>query len=282
MKSIALTLIACLTLIVYGDNSKDTKSRASELAQKILAEEKRTKKPTRAELEQRPEVLKKTGGFIDVAAKGISVAVLDARRKPGGAVDQFAEVFERLSKTKVNVEKKRMTKSGCPVNAAKDRLVSTKAAYSIVIADLGDNVCGLTVMPEDRIAIINATKYADDDDPLQPEIRIIKELWRGLGFVMGLGYAKFTNDVLQPTFSVSELDSLVYQVMQPMNFLQAFKTMSRFGVTRARHIPYRLAVMEGWAPSPTNEYQKAIWEQVKADKERGPTNPIKIPMPKKR
>jgi hypothetical protein len=28
--------------------------------------------------------------------------------------------------------------------------------------------------------------------------------------------------------------------------------------------------------------QKAIWEQVKADKERGPTNPIKIPMPKKK
>ena len=32
-----------------------------------------------------------------------------------------------------------------------------------------------------------------------------------------------------------------------------------------------------YIPAPTNEYQKAIWEQVKADKERGPTNPIKDP-----
>ena len=45
---------------------------------------------------------------------------------------------------------------------------------------------------------------------------------------------------------------------------------------------YLKACEEGWAPTPTNEYQKAIWEQVKADKERGPTNPIKIPMPKKK
>jgi hypothetical protein len=35
-------------------------------------------------------------------------------------------------------------------------------------------------------------------------------------------------------------------------------------------------------PAHTNEYQKAIWEQVKADKERGPTNPLKIPPPPKR
>ena len=35
-----------------------------------------------------------------------------------------------------------------------------------------------------------------------------------------------------------------------------------------------------YIPTPTNEYQKAICEQAKADKERGPTNPIKIPMPK--
>jgi hypothetical protein len=28
--------------------------------------------------------------------------------------------------------------------------------------------------------------------------------------------------------------------------------------------------------------QKVVWAQVKADKERGPTNPIKIPMPKRK
>ena len=32
-----------------------------------------------------------------------------------------------------------------------------------------------------------------------------------------------------------------------------------------------------YIPAPTNEYQKAICEQVKADKERGPTNPINFP-----
>jgi hypothetical protein len=45
---------------------------------------------------------------------------------------------------------------------------------------------------------------------------------------------------------------------------------------------YRKVMKIGWTLAPTNEYQKAICEQVKADKERGPTNPIKIPMPKKK
>ena len=51
------------------------------------------------------------------------------------------------------------------------------------------------------------------------------------------------------------------------------------GITPYRRTTYREACQEGWAPQPTNDVQKAIWEQVKADKERGPTNPITIPPP---
>ena len=47
---------------------------------------------------------------------------------------------------------------------------------------------------------------------------MVKELWRALGSVSGIGYAPFQNDVLQPVYSVAELDALVYQVMQPMHF----------------------------------------------------------------
>ena len=59
------------------------------------------------------------------------------------------------------------------------------------------------------------------------------------------------------------------------------KHLKGIGVKPARRTTYKRACQEGWAPAPTNAYQKAIWEQVKADKERGPTNPITIPPPKK-
>ena len=46
-----------------------------------------------------------------------------------------------------------------------------------------------------------------------------------------------------------------------------------------RHIQ---AGMQGGLGSPTtNEFQKTIWEQAKADGGRGPTNPITIQPPKK-
>ena len=45
---------------------------------------------------------------------------------------------------------------------------------------------------------------------------------------------------------------------------------------RATH---RRACHLGWVPPPTNDVQRAIWEKIKADKERGPTNPITIPPP---
>ena len=51
------------------------------------------------------------------------------------------------------------------------------------------------------------------------------------------------------------------------------------GVTRSQTFSYRELCTQGKAPAPTNDVQRAIWEKVKADKERGPSNPIKIEPP---
>ena len=55
--------------------------------------------------------------------------------------------------------------------------------------------------------------------------------------------------------------------------------LPNYGVMPWHQTTYKRACREGWAPAPTNEFQKAIWEKTKADKERGPTNPITIPPP---
>ena len=59
----------------------------------------------------------------------------------------------------------------------------------------------------------------------------------------------------------------------PLDIIQRFKEyMEAFCVSPAEYVPYRKAVIEGWASSPTNEYQKAVWDKVHAM----PTAPIKI------
>lgn len=275
MKTSICIIAALLTAApLLANNAQDDQIKKMAEAAALKAaqsQQKSDKKPTRAELENRPAVLKKTGGFVDVAAIGVSVVVVDTREKPGAAADQFKEVFERLSKTNVKVEKVARNANEKPHAKALAALKANKAAYSILIAE-SDECSGLCVMPEERIAIINAKRYLGGNDPVAPETRLIKEVWRALGFVGGVGYAPYQNDVLQPVYNLRELDALVYQVMQPMNFQKMYGQMAKFGVKRARHIPYRLAVMEGWAPQPTNEYQKAIWDEVRS----APKNPMKI------
>ncbi len=282
MKASLLSTCVSLSLCAIAQSAPIDRAaiqaKAASLAKE--ASTSRTNRLTRAELERRPQVLRKTGGFLDVPAQGTAILAVDLRKNPGGAVPQFAEVFGRLSKTNVKVVRESAKAGQTTFDFVCARAEAEKPVYTLVIDEDASRE-GLTVLPESRIVLINAAKYKGGADPLQPEIRLVKQLWRGLGFVSGIGYAPFKNDVFQPVFTLAELDALEYQVMQPMNFQKMYQTFSKFGVKRARHIPYRLAVHEGWAAAPTNEYQKAVWEDVKAQKERGPSKPITIPPPKK-
>lgn len=229
-------------------------------------------KYTVEQIKERDErVLRKTGGFVEIEAKGTAVVIIDTREKPAGAPMQFEDVFSSLSKTNVKVERDAMKTGENAIGKGNAALSGGKIGYAIVVVD-NDSDCGLSVYPEERVAVINAGRYKGGNDPLKPETRLHKEIWRALGFVSGIGYAQFENDVLQPVFSVKELDALTYQVMQPMNFQKMYSTLAKLGVTRSRRIPYRVAVQEGWAAQPTNDYQKAVWNEVRAL----PEKPIKI------
>ena len=272
---IAVTVMAVSVAACAEAKTSEIDGKVAEIAKKAEAAAK--PKMTRAQIENRPEVLKKTGGFVDSPAAGTAIVVVDARAKSGGAPDQFATVYRDLSKMLVTVEKTPLKEGTCPVTLAAERLAAHKAAFAMVVID-EEKYSGLMVIPEDRLVVVNAAKYKEGTDPVRREERVIKELWRGLGFVSGIGYAPFKNDVFQPVYTIPELDALEYQVMQPMNFQKMYGMMAKYGIKRARHIPYRLACMEGWAAQPTNEYQKAIWEQV----HKLPEKPIKIEYNEKR
>ena len=69
--------------------------------------------------------------------------------------------------------------------------------------------------------------------------------------------------MMQPYYTLKELDGLDNAYIQPMNMVKMQKFWKRFGVERPRKVPYRAAVKQGWAPPPTNDLQKAVWEEVK-------------------
>ena len=140
----------------------------------------------------------------------------------------------------------------------------------------------LLVAPEEGWAAVNVAKLAVGD-PLPPVFaaRFRKELWRAAAWAVGGGNSSFQPCLLKGITTMKDLDAIPLLQPGPEPNNKMIDEAHRRGVQTARFNTYRQACVEGWAPPPTNDVQKAIWEQVKADKERGPTNPITIQPPKK-
>ena len=127
--------------------------------------------------------------------------------------------------------------------------------------------------PESGFAMLNIGKLKVDkpkDELLKT--RVTKELWRALVYMLGGGNDAQPVCLMKPVASLSELDALQSICPCPMSFAVMSETAKRFGVAPARITSYRQAVIEGWAPAPTNDIQKAIWDKV----HQLPAEPIKI------
>ena len=128
----------------------------------------------------------------------------------------------------------------------------------IVVVDDEAKLPALSVFPEERIGIVNADRLKGGKDPTAFEMRVSKQMWRAMGFIGGVGFSTQENDMMQPYYTLDELDANMHPYIQPMNMAKMYKMWKRFGVKKERRVPYVVALKEGWAPAPTNEYQKAI------------------------
>ena len=139
----------------------------------------------------------------------------------------------------------------------------------------------LLVSPEGRWVELNVAPLAADG--AAPDVlarRVKREMWRALAYGMGVGNEQMLS-VLNVITSVKELDAIDMDEPTPDAFNGIIYSAAKRKMARVRYTTYRQACKEGWAEAPTNDTQRAVWEQAKAEKERGPTNPITISPPGK-
>ena len=159
-------------------------------------------------------------------------------------------------------------------------------------AAFADGGCGLAILvvdkpggetllisPEGRWVELNVAPLAADN-PSEEQLnkRVRREMWRALAYGMGVGNEQMLS-VLNIVTSVKDLDAIDVDEPTPDAFNKIIYSAAKRKMARVRYTSYRQACIEGWAAAPTNDAQRAVWEQVKADKERGPTNPITIKPP---
>lgn len=166
--------------------------------------------------------------------------------------------------------------------AAKPRelMKSVGANVAIVIVENEDDP-PMLVAPEEGWAVVNVTKLAQGlpDNALKSAMlntRVRKELIRAFSIVSGGFGSPFKGSVINAA-RVEDLDACEEMVPYDTTLLYP-KHLEGFGVTPREEVWYRNACKFGWAPAPTNDYQKAIWDKI----HQLPSAPIKIEYNEKR
>jgi len=130
----------------------------------------------------------------------------------------------------------------------------------------------ILVAPEDRWAFVNVAVIAREQRPAFFEARVKKQLSRAFSYLCGASNLQYPRCLTRGIVDEADLDKNPDHRL-PVDVLARFRTyMEPLGVKPEVTATYRKAVQEGWAPAPTNECQKAIWDKVHAL----PTSPIKI------
>lgn len=133
------------------------------------------------------------------------------------------------------------------------------------------------VAPEAKWAMVNVAPLKTDKEQFF-RARVQKATVRGLAYVLGAADSQYPLALTGCVTKPEDLDAIVYATKLPIDTIgKIAKYAPNLGITPYRQTNYKTAVREGWAPQPTNEFQKAIWDSIHTL----PTKPIVIQPEKK-
>ena len=215
------------------------------------------------------------GGFVTYpgSQKGM-VAFIDTQ----SAVDirpAFEELFTHFEhQVPVKIELTKATLSD-----AKSLKENAKANFAVVFVDDATSP-SLSVFPDNCYAVVNFAKYKTGlklpNDEQKYKYRCAKAALKAFSMLCGGCGSRYPGHVLA-AHTPQELDFA--QDKLPIDIQDSIKKyLGAAGVTPLRKTIYRKAVQEGWAPTPTNDVQKAIWDDIR----QLPSKPIKIEFDPKR
>ena len=161
---------------------------------------------------------------------------------------------------------------GSPIEFAQKFVRTRKTGSLLLVVD--DAVLPVILAaPEDAWAILNVHTLDSDLPPANIyDERVRKEFNRAAASAFNAGQSLNKPCVMDPVYSKSDLDGLKMNSVGPESVSKIIDTAKKRGINPVVVANYRTACTEGWAPAPTNDVQKAIWDDVHAI----PTEPIKI------
>ena len=121
--------------------------------------------------------------------------------------------------------------------------------------------------PEDHWGKLNMARIVDDLPGEKAKEKFFasrarKMILKSMSLLMGGGASQFPGNVMNAA-TMRDLDHAEENVpIDMVDFYVAY--LKALGVKPAEMTTYRKACREGWAPAPTNDVQRAIWDEVRA------------------
>ena len=219
---------------------------------------------------------KRTGGLIREAgsAKGWFVVVNAQKSVPQSEIDKVLATIDR----QVLVQVKSVPSADVTQTNVGEAIRKAGGEVGVALVEGGD-APALVCAPEEGWAIVNVAKLRPEKkDDAVFHARVRRELLRGFAFVSGGAYPGLGDFVMRPVSRPADLDQLPGEEFSNQMLMFLSVNTKAAGLAPWHESTYLRACQEGWAPAPTNEYQKAIWDKVHAI----PSKPLKIEYNEKR
>lgn len=231
------------------------------------------------------EVQKPKGNFVTIDGKQVAakdVVPLYLMKKFGGMIrqpntEQGKIVFVNTQKTVDRALLEKIVKSWSNryrlvIEISEADVKSSSDLFVIRLID-SDREEGIILAPENFWVSVNIKALAKDNPPkVALADRFEKQVKRAFAFVCCGTCSNEAGGLCGVVKEPSDLDAIVSKRYSPDIDVRMTNNMRDTGVKPYRVCKYLTACQEGWAPQPTNEFQKAVWDEV----HQLPTAPITI------
>lgn len=219
-------------------------------AKKEISPEKRAANKAKFEA----AVYRRTGGSLKEPGvqQGKVVYVNAQKEVPAAFLQGHAGVFANLLKIEIEVQ-------DGSFNLANPQVAGNASLFIVDDPALPMSL----IAPESRWAMVNIAPLKTDKKAFF-ESRLKKALTRGFSYLVGAANSQYPNAIVGCVTSPEGLDRFPDNVLPydiPMRFTPY---LEGYGIVPYKLISYKKACVAGWAPAPTNDIQKAIWDEVKA------------------
>lgn len=231
MKRTVFALFAVFALVAHAAENKPSSAGADKDAKRIAA---------------RQRMLEKTGGIIEKAGTGRVVVVNAQDKIPARTIAERINMLNKAVRVRIDIEKGSW-KFGDKVPEG-----ANAAIFVVNNPDLPISLLAI----EEQWGVLNVAK-------LDKGRRFNRAFVRVAISTLGAGVSQFKGSPMQPVTCVEDLDKLDGDGITIDALRSILSNLQRIGVTQPTKTTYRKACMEGWAPSPTNDYQKAIWDETR-------------------